>query len=120
MPAQSSAAYATENDAEWSDTTRAFTSIERFALVVIDGRDKACFVATACFDSPHQQTVITLRRFREVVLKKHTFGRALVKSYYRISPPLAEAIRGYPILRYPITIALALLAGLLRRCFSLN
>lgn len=81
---------------------------------------KACFVATACFASPHQQTVVTLRRFREVVLKKHTFGRSLVKNYYRISPPLAEAIRRYPVLRHPITIALALLAGLLSRCFRLD
>ena len=81
---------------------------------------KACFVATACFNSPRHETVVTLRRFREVVLKKHTFGRSLVKSYYRISPPLAEAIKRHPVLRYPITIALALLAGLLSRCFSLD
>lgn len=80
----------------------------------------ACFVATACFGSPHQKTVVTLRQFREVILKKHTFGRALVKNYYRISPPLAKAVGRYPVLRYPVAIALASLARLFRRCFGLS
>ena len=81
---------------------------------------KACFVATACFGSPHQQTVITLRQFREVVLKKHSMGRAFVKNYYRISPPLAEGIRRNPVLRYPIAIGLNFLARSLRFLFGLN
>jgi|GEM_PF-3362310 len=81
---------------------------------------KACFVATACFDSPHQETVITLRRFREVLLKKSTFGRSMVKSYYRISPSLAETIRRYPVLQCPIKIILALLVRLLRHRFRLG
>jgi len=80
----------------------------------------ACFVATACFGSPHEKTVITLREFREVVLKRYSFGRALVKSYYRISPPLARKIERHPVLRYPVRITLASLARLLRRCFGLG
>jgi len=80
----------------------------------------ACFVATACFGSPHQETVVTLRQFREVILKKHTFGRSLVKNYYRISPPLAKAVGRYPVLRYPVAIALASLARVFRRCFGLS
>jgi hypothetical protein len=81
---------------------------------------KSCFVATACFGSPHQKTVVTLRQFREVVLKKHALGRLFVKSYYQFSPSLAEAIKHSPVLRYPITIILTLVARLLRRCFYLD
>lgn len=80
----------------------------------------ACFVATACFGSPHQETVVTLRQFREVILKRHAFGRALVKSYYRISPPLAKTIERYPVLRYPVAIVLTSLARLFRSRFGLR
>lgn len=81
---------------------------------------KACFVATACFGSPHQQTVVTLRQFREVVLKKHSVGRAFVKSYYRISPTLAATIRCNPLIRYPIAIALKFVAWSLHYFFGLK
>lgn len=81
---------------------------------------KACFVATACFGSPHQQTVVTLRQFREVVLKNHPVGRAFVKSYYRISPTLAAAIRRNPVIRYPIAIALEFVVRSLRYFFRLK
>jgi len=80
----------------------------------------ACFVATACFGSPDEKTVVTLRQFREIVLKKYSLGRALVKNYYRLSPPLARTIERHPVLRYPIAISLTSLARLLRRCFGLS
>lgn len=80
----------------------------------------ACFVATACFGSPDDKTVVTLRQFREIVLKKYSFGRALVKNYYRLSPPLARTIERHPVLRYPVAITLTLLARLVRRCFGLS
>ena len=80
----------------------------------------ACFVATACFGSPHQETVVTLRQFREIVLKKNSLGRAFVKKYYSFSPPLAKLLGRYRILRYPVALALTSLARLFRFCFHLS
>lgn len=51
---------------------------------------KSCFVATACFGSPDVTTVITLRRYREAVLKRTTIGRRVVYWYYKLSPPIAR------------------------------
>jgi hypothetical protein len=66
----------------------------------------SCFIATACFDSPEQETVITLRKFRELVLKKHASGRAFVRWYYKVSPPIADAIRNHNILRKLLRVLL--------------
>ena len=54
---------------------------------------KACFVATACFESPEHEIVIYLRRFRDSVLKKTGFGRLFVINYYSISPHLSHVIK---------------------------
>jgi len=54
---------------------------------------KACFVATACFESPEHEIVIYLRTFRDSVLKKNGFGRLIVINYYSISPHLAHVIK---------------------------
>jgi len=60
---------------------------------------KACFVATACFESPEHEIVIYLRRFRDSVLKKTGFGRLIVINYYSISPHLAFLIKKNVFLR---------------------
>jgi hypothetical protein len=60
---------------------------------------KACFVATACFESPEHEIVIYLRRFRDAVLKKTGFGRLIVINYYSISPHLAFLIKKNVFLR---------------------
>lgn len=58
-----------------------------------------CFIATAAYGSYLDPHVVTLRRFRDDHLQTHPAGRAFVQAYYRISPPLAEAIAGSPFLR---------------------
>lgn len=68
----------------------------------------SCFVATACYGSPNQDTVIVFRRFRESVLKRSNWGRWFTKTYYKLSPPLADAIRHHALVRTPITHALNL------------
>jgi hypothetical protein len=71
---------------------------------------KSCFIATACFESPDNETVMTLRQYREAVLKKSTFGRWLVKTYYKASPPIADLIRSRPKLKKTIGLVLRLIA----------
>ena len=81
---------------------------------------KACFVATACYGSPYQETVVTLRHFREDVLKKYPIGRAFVKYYYRIGPRLASKIRYNDLIRYPLAITLTYVAIFLRYIFNIK
>jgi hypothetical protein len=75
---------------------------------------KSCFIATACFDSPENETVMILRRYREAVLKKSTFGRWIVKTYYKASPPLADLIRNRPKLKKTIGVVIRLIATALK------
>jgi hypothetical protein len=59
------------------------------ALKLLGGKD-SCFVATALSDQIDLETIPTLRRFRDEVLRKHLFGRAFIWSYYKAGPYLAD------------------------------
>jgi len=54
--------------------------------------DQRCFIATAAFGSPHDQQVMTLRKFRDEVLNKHEFGKSFVNWYYSWSPSVSKWI----------------------------
>ncbi|MCK9516226.1 MAG: CFI-box-CTERM domain-containing protein [Ottowia sp.] len=71
---------------------------------------KSCFVATACFGSPDVTTVITLRRYRESILKKTTIGRRMVFWYYKLSPPIARYLDKHDRARRIVGRSLAVLA----------
>jgi serine protease len=70
------------------------------------GGDSRCFIATAAYGSPDIDDVLQLRRFRNEFLLTNPAGRALVATYYRFSPPFADAIRPYPLLRKLVRIGL--------------
>ena len=78
-----------------------------------------CFIATAAFGSPYVPEVEFLRSFRDTVLLKSWPGRAFVRFYYRVSPPLADVIVHSSLLRTfarhlliaPILYVLKLLIG---------
>jgi len=53
---------------------------------------KACFVATACYGDEDAPEVVRLRRYRDEVLSGSVAGRAFIRAYYRLSPPLAAWI----------------------------
>ena len=58
-----------------------------------------CFVATAAYGSPLAPEVILLSNFRDEVLLNSVFGRAFVKFYYFVSPPMASTIAKTEFLR---------------------
>jgi hypothetical protein len=62
-------------------------------------RDKACFVATATYQSEHAPEVEFLRVFRDRVLRRHGGGRAFIDLYYRVGPLLAVSVERLPLLR---------------------
>ncbi|MFP5520592.1 MAG: CFI-box-CTERM domain-containing protein, partial [Bdellovibrionia bacterium] len=61
--------------------------------------DKSCFIATAAFGSPLEPEVQALREFRNRFLLTNTLGKAFVKQYYRLSPPIADFIAANPIIK---------------------
>ncbi|MEE9543126.1 MAG: PKD domain-containing protein [Thermodesulfobacteriota bacterium] len=60
-----------------------------------------CFIATAAYGSYFDPHVLVLRDLRDRVLLTNSPGRAFVKLYYKLSPPLAEFISERAYLRAP-------------------
>ncbi len=58
-----------------------------------------CFIATAACGTPDHPLVDALRAFRDRRLLRHRSGRAFVRLYERLSPPLAAWIGPRPLAR---------------------
>ena len=71
----------------------------------------ACFIATAAFGSLGHPAVTILRQFRDQMLNTNTLGQSLINTYYRLSPPLAEAIANHRALRGLVAVLLLPLVG---------
>jgi DnaJ-class molecular chaperone len=55
-----------------------------------------CYIATACYGSYDAKEVKVFREFRDKALQTNFAGRLFVKSYYSISPMLAEKLKTKP------------------------
>ncbi|MBM4071502.1 MAG: hypothetical protein FJ271_21585 [Planctomycetes bacterium] len=53
---------------------------------------RKCFVATACYGHDLAPEVVTLQAFRDHVLSRSRFGRAVVEGYYAVAPALADLL----------------------------
>lgn len=75
----------------------------------------SCFLATAAYGTDRASDVRALRRYRDQVLRRTVLGRACIATYERLSPPLADRLRGRPRLRASVrTMVFAPLARLAR------
>jgi len=62
-------------------------------------KEEGCFIATATYGSPMAHEVILLREYRDTRLKGTQVGKAFVKIYYCISPPISRLIINSNLLR---------------------
>ena len=87
-----------------SMTTKILLAMDEIALAALEGRKAPtdaelgleesanCFIATAACGADSVEVKI-LRQFRDAVLLKSVFGRIFVRTYYRLSPPMASMIK---------------------------
>ena len=85
----------------------------------VGGRNAAtgsnkCFVATACFGSPNDETVLIFRRFRDTVLRKSVVGRGFIRWYYKHGKGFARIIETHPLLRKVARVLLGVIAKAIR------
>jgi hypothetical protein len=71
-----------------------------------------CFIATAAYGSRMADEVNILKDFRDHVLLTNSIGKAFVKFYYKVSPPLADFISKHDNLRAIARLCLYPLIGL--------
>lgn len=92
------------------------TLIDAYTVRPDDGVVAAgsCFIATAAFGSGRDPEVMALRRFRDRFLLTNAPGRAFTAWYYRLSPPIADYIRGRENLRAAVRVLLMPLVAAIR------
>ncbi|OAD18619.1 hypothetical protein THIOM_005777 [Candidatus Thiomargarita nelsonii] len=83
------------------------------------GGNEGCFIATAVYKSYDAPEVITLRAFRDNILKKSLLGKMSVRFYYKVSPSIAgvlgESIFMRNVLKYTV---LNPMVGFLKKIMS--
>ena len=52
-----------------------------------------CYIATATYGTPLDSRIDVLRDFRDELLLTNPIGKTFVSTYYRTSPPIADALR---------------------------
>ncbi len=56
-------------------------------------RKSGCYIATAVYGDYNAPQVMTLRRYRDNTLSKMAVGRLFIKTYYKLSPPIAKRLK---------------------------
>jgi len=56
-------------------------------------KQEGCYIATACYGSDKANEVLVLRKFRDVHLNMHFWGRCFIRLYYQYAPYVAEKLK---------------------------
>ncbi len=70
-------------------------SPSQLQVMHIDYGTSSCFIATAACGIDSEEAII-LRHFRDTILLNSALGRLFVRTYYRLSPPIASLIANSP------------------------
>lgn len=82
------------------------------------GGGGGCFIATATFGTPMANEVNILKRFRDNFLLRNRTGEMFVRAYYKLSPPIARAIKKFEMLRCVVRIFLTPIVKLLNLLYK--
>jgi len=63
-----------------------------------------CFVATAAYGADTATEIDILREFRDKILLPNSLGARFVSLYYKVSPPIANFISQYEVLRTAVRV----------------
>lgn len=66
--------------------------LNMFSKACSDFEEKSCYIATAVYGDYNAPQTLVLRKFRDETLSNSNLGRAFIKVYYLLSPPLAKWI----------------------------
>lgn len=55
-------------------------------------KSEGCYIATMAYGDYNHPKVMVLRRYRDNILAKSTYGRAFIKTYYWLSPKLVKIL----------------------------
>ena len=58
-------------------------------------RSEGCYIATMAYGDYNHPKVMVLRRYRDNILAKSTYGRAFIKTYYWLSPKLVKILSNH-------------------------
>ena len=65
-----------------------------------------CFIATAAYGTPMAAEIETLRALRDTYLLDNAIGTALVDTYYRVSPAIADVVAQSPVMAAVVRLLL--------------
>jgi hypothetical protein len=82
--------------------------------VEVDDGKGGCFIATAAYGSPMVPELDLLRAWRDAELSSVYLGRAFIKLYYRLSPPVARFIEKRDFLRMIVRTLLVVPISILK------
>lgn len=90
----STSTVAVSPDESFAEATTTRYRKEDLRRVEVTQHHAACFIATATADRP--SSLSALRGFRDDAMARTQVGRALVRLYYAVSPPIAATLARHP------------------------
>jgi len=97
-----------DNNPSYASGGRGFSSCDPVDFGLGDSFiGPGCFIATAAYGTPMHPHLDSLRDFRDRYMVTNAPGRALVRFYYRYSPPAADFIADRSSLRTIVRVLLA-------------